>query len=52
MFDVNFWGSIKLTQYFLSLIRENQGRIIFISSIAGVQTMSGNVVHALGGDFI
>lgn len=34
-FDVNFIGSVEVTQVFLPLIRQSKGRIISISSMAG-----------------
>ncbi|KAA0724068.1 Estradiol 17-beta-dehydrogenase 2 [Triplophysa tibetana] len=34
-FDVNFIGSVEVTQVFLPMIRQSKGRIISISSMAG-----------------
>jgi len=35
LFNVNFFGALRLTQSFLPLLRESRGRIIMISSITG-----------------
>jgi NAD(P)-dependent dehydrogenase (short-subunit alcohol dehydrogenase family) len=39
VFEVNTLGAIFLTQTFLPLIREHQGRLVFTSSIAGGQLL-------------
>lgn len=33
--DVNFIGSVEITQVFLPLIRQSKGRIISVSSLGG-----------------
>ncbi|XP_056595417.1 estradiol 17-beta-dehydrogenase 2 [Triplophysa dalaica] len=40
-FDVNFIGSVEVTQVFLPLIRQSKGRIISISSMAGEIPLPG-----------
>lgn len=43
-FDVNLFGQIQTTQAFLPLLRKKQGRIIFMSSVAGsISTAFGGV---------
>jgi NAD(P)-dependent dehydrogenase (short-subunit alcohol dehydrogenase family) len=37
-FEVNVFGVLRVTQIFLPLIRESQGRIINMSSVAGLMT--------------
>ena len=32
--DVNYWGAHDITKAFLPLVRESQGRVIFIGSIS------------------
>ncbi|XP_067293076.1 estradiol 17-beta-dehydrogenase 2 [Pseudorasbora parva] len=39
--DVNFIGSVEITQAFLPLIRQSKGRIISISSMAGEVPLAG-----------
>ncbi|KAK7122036.1 hypothetical protein R3I93_022976 [Phoxinus phoxinus] len=39
--DVNFIGSVEITQVFLPLIRQSKGRIISISSLAGEVPLPG-----------
>lgn len=35
--DVNFLGAVKMPQVFLPLLRRSRGRIVNMSSLAGVQ---------------
>jgi len=37
-FEVNVFGAIRVTQVFLPLVRENKGRIVNMSSVAGLVT--------------
>jgi len=46
MFDVNFFGSVLLTQKFLHLIRRDQGRLIFVSSLAGYISIAGKSLYS------
>jgi len=43
--DVNFFGSVEVTQQFLPLIREHKGRILFISSISAVASLPGRSLY-------
>lgn len=36
LFDVNYWGVLRVTQKFAKMIRDSQGRIINVSSVAGL----------------
>jgi NAD(P)-dependent dehydrogenase (short-subunit alcohol dehydrogenase family) len=36
LFEVNFFGAMKLTQLCLPWLRQSQGRIVFVSSFAGI----------------
>lgn len=36
VFDTNFFGMVDLTQIFLPILRETQGRIVMISSLSGL----------------
>jgi NAD(P)-dependent dehydrogenase (short-subunit alcohol dehydrogenase family) len=40
-FEVNYFGVIAVTQKFLPLIRKNSGRLVQISSVAGLISSSG-----------
>jgi len=44
MFDTNFFGIMDLTQLTLPLLRESKGRIVMISSLAG---LVGNIKNAV-----
>jgi NAD(P)-dependent dehydrogenase (short-subunit alcohol dehydrogenase family) len=44
MFDTNFFGIMDLTQLTLPLLRESRGRIVMISSLAG---LIGNIKNAV-----
>jgi len=46
MFNTNYWGTISLTQKFLPLIRRDQGRVVFISSVAGFLTAPGTSIYS------
>jgi len=46
MFDVNFFGSVILTQEFLPLIRRDKGRIVFVGSLGGNFPTAGRVTYA------
>lgn len=35
--DVNFLGAVKMSQAFLPLLRRSRGRIVNMSSLAGLQ---------------
>jgi len=41
MFEVNYWGAIRTTQLFLPLIRKYEGRIVSVSSVAGMLVAPG-----------
>jgi short-subunit dehydrogenase len=41
LFNVNYFSTIEVTQTFLPLIRKYKGRIVFISSVAGIVTQYG-----------
>jgi len=41
IFEVNYWGVVKTTQTFLPLIRRHQGRVVSISSVAGLLVAPG-----------
>lgn len=41
MFEVNFWGSVRLTRRFLPIVRANKARLVFVSSVAGLVSASG-----------
>jgi NAD(P)-dependent dehydrogenase (short-subunit alcohol dehydrogenase family) len=36
MFETNFWGAVDLTRETLPLLREGRGRVVMISSVAGI----------------
>lgn len=44
MFDTNFFGIMDLTQLTLPLLRESKGRVVMISSLAG---LVGNIKNAV-----
>lgn len=46
LFETNFFGTLALTQKFLPTIRENFGRVIFISSGAGFLSAPGTGIYA------
>ena len=46
MFEVNVWGAIGLTQLFLPVLRQNQGRIVMVSSVAGEITRPGSGIYS------
>jgi len=46
VFDVNFWGALSVTQAFIPLLRQHQGRILFISSVMGVLSLYGSTVYS------
>jgi len=46
LFEVNYFGGLVLTQKFLPLIRQHQGRILFISSISGIAPLPGSGIYS------
>jgi len=46
IFEVNFFGSLALVQKFLPLVRQSQGRIVFISSMAALAALKGNAIYS------
>jgi len=42
VFEINFFGTTLITQKFLPLIRRDQGRVVFISSMMGVTSLYGS----------
>jgi len=46
MFDTNYWGSFETTQQFLPLLRSSKGRVVFISSVAGVVSIYGSGAYS------
>merc|ERR1711936_900810 len=47
MVGVNVWGALNITRTFLPhMVTENKGKVIFISSKAGVNTSPGLTVHS------
>lgn len=47
VFDVNFFGTVAVTQAFLPLFRrQNAGRILMISSLSGLVSLPGDGVYA------
>jgi len=46
VFEVNFWGTFALTQKFLPLLKEHQGRVLFVSSVAGLVSVEGSSVYS------
>eukprot|EP01125_Pyxidicula_operculata_P014105 TRINITY_DN4685_c0_g1_i1.p1 TRINITY_DN4685_c0_g1~~TRINITY_DN4685_c0_g1_i1.p1 ORF type:complete len:316 (+),score=67.35 TRINITY_DN4685_c0_g1_i1:15-962(+) len=46
IFDVNYWGSISLTQAYLPFLRKNQGRVLFVSSVQGFVATYGSTAYA------
>jgi len=46
IFEVNFWAAISLTQQFLPLLRQNQGRIIFLTSVLGYSPLGGTSIYS------
>ena len=41
VFDVNFFGALETTRAFIPLLRQHQGRVVMISSIAGKLCSAG-----------
>ncbi|KAJ1548783.1 hypothetical protein HK405_015149, partial [Cladochytrium tenue] len=46
VYDVNFFGTLNTTAIFLPLLRQNKGRIIFVSSTAPMVPLAGNSIYA------
>ncbi|KAJ1553477.1 hypothetical protein HK405_007800, partial [Cladochytrium tenue] len=46
VYDVNFFGALTTTAIFLPLLRQDKGRIIFISSTAPMVPLAGNSIYA------
>jgi len=46
VFEVNFFGSLTMTQKFLPLIRKHQGRILFISTMAVYSREFGGGIYS------
>jgi len=46
MFEINYFGAISLTQYLLPMIRKNNGRILFVSSVAAFAWVYGSSTYA------
>jgi len=46
MFDVNYFGTLSLTQHFLPLIRKSKGRILFVSSVASFAWAYGSSIYS------
>ncbi|XP_013793039.2 D-beta-hydroxybutyrate dehydrogenase, mitochondrial-like, partial [Limulus polyphemus] len=47
MFEVNVFGTMRLTKAFLPLLRAGKGRIVFVASYAGRLTISGLVGYSM-----
>jgi len=45
LFNTNYFGTVDLTQAFLPLIRKDKGRIVFISSVAGLTGTYGGAFY-------
>jgi len=46
IFEVNFWGMLEVTQEFLPLIRQHKGRVVSVSSIAGLISVAGSSIYS------
>ena len=46
LFDVNLFGALDLTQRFIPLLREFQGRVLFVSSVAAMVTTPGSGAYS------
>jgi len=46
LFEINLFGTIALTQKFLPLLRKDQGRIVFISSVLGILSVYGSSIYS------
>ena len=46
VYDVNLFGAMDLTQHFIPLLRHHKGRVIFVSSIAGLASIAGSSIYA------
>ena len=40
VFDVNTFGAVRVTNAFLPLLRQSQGRIVIVTSIEGIGLLS------------
>lgn len=45
LFDVNFFGHVRVTKLFLPLIRKSRGRVVNITSIAGDMALQSGSVY-------
>eukprot|EP01063_Lacrimia_lanifica_P036102 TRINITY_DN7072_c0_g1_i1.p1 TRINITY_DN7072_c0_g1~~TRINITY_DN7072_c0_g1_i1.p1 ORF type:complete len:323 (+),score=87.85 TRINITY_DN7072_c0_g1_i1:44-1012(+) len=46
IFDVNYFGVMRVTQAFLPLLREARGRVVIVGSLAGVITRPCSAVYS------
>lgn len=46
VFDINYWGSIRLTNALLPLLRKYEGRVIFVSSVAAIGWHYGSAIYS------
>jgi len=46
LYDVNLFGAIRATKAFLPLMRESAGRVVFISSLAGLVAQKGSAAYS------
>jgi len=46
MFEVNYFGAISLTHHLLPLLRQHKGRVLFVTSVAGLVWPYGSAVYS------
>jgi len=46
LFETNYFGGIEVTQKFLPFVRKDKGRLLYVSSIAGIVSLYGNGIYA------